>query len=106
MPKIQFDGQEIECEENENLRRVLLRAGAPLYNGAAKTFHCRGIGTCGTCAIEIEGQVSNITDIERWRLGFPPHQRGAGLRLACQCKVRSDLSIKKHPGFWGQNISR
>ncbi len=102
MPTIRFDGREIECPLGANLRMVLLRARLPLYNGAARAIHCRGMGTCGTCAVRIEGEVSDPTRIETLRLGFPPHQRDRGLRLACQCSVLGDLEVTKYPGLWGQ----
>ena len=101
MPKIQIGSSHIPCEQGDNLRRVLLRAGAPVYNTGARLVHCPGLGTCGTCAVEIEGRVSEVTAIEKWRLGFPPHQSDSGLRLACQCRVEGDLLVIKHPGFWG-----
>lgn len=101
MPIIQFDGRQFECERDENLRRVLMRHGAPLYNGVARAIHCRGLGTCGTCALKIEGDVTPTTAVERWRLSFPPHQSGSGLRLACQCRVLGDLSLEKWHGLWG-----
>lgn len=101
MPTIKFGDQEIVCNENDNLRRVLLQAKAPLYNGIAGQIHCRGLGTCGTCAIKVDGDVTEMTKVERWRLGFPPHKRGGGLRLACQCQVKGDLTIEKRSGLWG-----
>ena len=101
MPKISFSGQEIDCEAGANLRRVLLDANLPLYNGIANAIHCRGLGTCGTCAVELEGNVSEPTKVEKWRLGFPPHRSDTGLRLACQCQVLGDLKIEKHGGMWG-----
>ena len=80
----------------------------PLYNGVANLIHCRGMGTCGTCAVKVEGEVSPMTRIERWRLGFPPHRKTAsqknGLRLACQCCVKGDLEIEKFQGLWGHKV--
>ncbi len=105
MPTIVMGDRRIECEQGENLRRVLRRAGWPLYNGAARAIHCRGMGTCGTCALKIEGPVSEPTAVERWRLGFPPHRRSSGLRLACQCRVLGDLRLTKHEGLWGHRTS-
>lgn len=105
MPTITFDDKSIECREGENLRRVLLAEKLPLYNGVAKAIHCRGLGTCGTCAVEIDGDVTEPTSVERWRLGIPPHSKGSGLRLACQCKVLGDLTIKKHGGMWGHKLN-
>ena len=39
---------------------------------------------------------------EERRLGLPPHHRGAGLRLACQCSVLGDLTVTKYEGLFGQ----
>jgi ferredoxin len=101
MPKIIFRGQELECELGANLRQVLMAHGLPLYHPVARVIHCRGLGTCGTCAVKIEGTVSEMTGVERWRLNFPPHHAQSGLRLACQCKVMGDLRLEKWKGLWG-----
>ena len=101
MPSIHFANQTIECDEGDNLRRVLLKHRLPLYNELAPYIHCRGLGTCGTCAVHIEGQVSEKTSVENWRLSFPPHNSESGLRLACQCKVLGNLKITKYEGLWG-----
>lgn len=106
MTKISFAGEIIECVEGANLRKVLISANLPLYNGIGRAIHCRGLGTCGTCAVEIDGPVSERTKIELWRFGFPPHRPDAGLRLACQCKILGDLKIKKHGGLWGNQIQK
>ncbi len=78
-----------------------MQAHAPLYNGISAAIHCRGMGTCGTCAVQIDGNVSEMTSIEKWRLSFPPHRAGSGLRLACQCRVLGDLQLVKFGGLWG-----
>ena len=101
MPFVQIGERVIECRTGENLRRVLLRSDAPLYNGVAAAIHCRGLGTCGTCAVQVEGPLSPMTRVEKWRLSFPPHDVASGLRLACQCRVLGDLSLTKHGGLWG-----
>ncbi len=103
MPTVHFAGKSIECLEGANLRTVLVRARLPLYNGAARALHCRGRGACGTCAVRIEGKVSEPTSAERRRLDFPPHNREKGLRLACQCKVLGDLVVTKYAGLWGHH---
>jgi ferredoxin len=58
------------------------------HNGRAALINCRGLGTCGTCAVEVQGEVEprGWTPQERLRLNFPPHAppRNARLRLACQ----------------------
>ena len=85
-----------------NLRVVLLRARLPLYTRTSRALHCRGHGTCGTCAVRIEGLVTEPTTSERLRLRFPPHTPDSGLRLACQVSVLGDISVTKHAGFFGQ----
>lgn len=110
MPRITFANHTVECAEGENLRVVLMREELPLYNGVAKQIHCRGIGTCGTCAVKLtatdttskeQSLVSPPTRIERARLAFPPHKSARGLRLACQCRVLGDITVTKYPGLWG-----
>ena len=102
MPIVRFAGCEIECPSGANLRVVLLRAQLPLYTRVAKAIHCRGHGNCGTCAVRIEGEVSEPTPAELRRLGLPPHHADAGLRLACQCNVLGDLEVTKYKGMFGQ----
>ena len=101
MPSVRFAGQTIECPQGANLRMVLIRARLPLYTTAARALHCRGHGTCGTCAVRIEGEVSPLTRSEERRLALPPHQPERGLRLACQVRVEGDIEVTKHPGFFG-----
>lgn len=103
MPAITYHCRTWTCAEGANLRAELLRQHMSPYNGAARWVNCRGLGTCGTCAVEVGGTVSPMTAVERWRLGFPPHRAGSGLRLACQCRVLGDVVVRKHPGFWGQH---
>ena len=105
MPKIQFAGASVECLEGANLRNVLLRARLPLYNGPARALHCRGLGSCGTCAVQIAGDVSEPTAMEKVRLRVPPHDRQRGLRLACQVNVLGDLQVTKYAGLFGQGDS-
>lgn len=83
---------------------VLLRARLPLYTVVARALHCRGRGTCGTCAVRVEGPVSEPTPAELRRMRFPPHHPEAGLRLACQCTVLGDLTVTKYSGLWGQHV--
>jgi ferredoxin len=103
MPKICFAGQTIECPPGANLRVVLLRARLPLYTRVARAIHCRGHGTCGTCAVRVEGPVSDPTATELRRLRLPPHDPEAGLRLACQTTVLGDVTVTKYEGLFGQH---
>jgi ferredoxin len=100
MPTITFRGEEIDCEEGAVLRDVLLDAGHSPHNGPT-AVSCHGLGTCGTCAVAIDGDVDAPGRRERWRLDFPPHDADSGLRLACQVRVTDDLTVEKRPGFWG-----
>ena len=102
MPMVTFNNQTITCEAGENLRKVLMKHDAPLYNGKANIINCMGIGSCGTCAVEIEGDLPERNWKENARLSFPPHKKESNRRLACQIKVESDLVLKKYDGFWGQ----
>jgi ferredoxin len=103
MPTIEFEGERIECESGANLRDVLLEAGHSPHNGPT-ALSCHGHGTCGTCAVDIDGDVAEPSGRERRRLSFPPHSSDSGLRLACQVAVTDDLAVTKHEGFWGQHV--
>jgi ferredoxin len=108
MPTVSFHGEEIECEENADLRAVLLDAAeseSP-HNGPTQYLNCGGRAMCGTCAVDVDGDVSDPTAREERRLSLPPHDRDAGLRLACQTRVQGDVDVRKHRGFWGQHVDR
>jgi ferredoxin len=100
MPVVTFEGERIECESGDCLRSVLLEAGHSPHNGPT-ALSCHGLGTCGTCAVEIDGEVAAPTARERARLGVPPHSVERGLRLACRVQVTDDITVTKHDGFWG-----
>jgi ferredoxin len=104
MPVVHFKGEKIECEPGENLRKVLLSHNSSPYNGLSKYINCHGLGSCGTCAVQVKGVINRKTFMERWRLRFPPHREKNGLRLACQVRVWSDLVVSKGEGFWGHRI--
>jgi ferredoxin len=96
------------------LRSILLDNGLSPYNGGANVVNCRGLGTCGTCAVEVQvaeggekAHLGPITIMEKVRLALPPHDgKGLerGMRLACQCTVAPGavITVEKHGGFWGQ----
>lgn len=104
MPTVCVRGHEIECEQGAILRDVLLEAGESPHNGLADTVNCHGMATCGTCAVEVDGEVGDPTPGERRRLSVPPHDPESGLRLACQTRVEGDVDVTKHDGFWGQHV--
>ena len=102
MFKITAQEKTITCNQGENLRLVLLKNNIDLYNGQAKIINCRGIGTCGTCALEIEGLVSEPNWKDKARRSLPPHSLDKNRRLACQTQVQGNLKLTKYDGFWGQ----
>jgi ferredoxin len=102
MPKVTAQGKTFECALGSNLRKVLLDHGVELYNGNAKIINCMGIGTCGTCAVAVEGKVSEPNWKDKARTALPPHSPTSGRRLACQTKVLGDIRVTKYDGFWGQ----
>ncbi|WP_024545348.1 2Fe-2S iron-sulfur cluster-binding protein [Picosynechococcus sp. NKBG15041c] len=102
MPTITYGNQTITCNQGDNLRKVLLANKVALYNGNAKTINCHGFGSCGTCAVEIDGSISSQSWKEKTRLSLPPHNPDKKRRLACQVSVEGDITVKKYDGFWGQ----
>ncbi len=102
MPTIKAQGKVFQCRDGENLRRVLLKNDIAVYNGAASVINCHGLGTCGTCAVHLEGTVAEPNWREQSRLSLPPHSPQKGRRLSCQIQVSGDLEVTKYDGFWGQ----
>ena len=103
---IKFKGNEVECSEGEILKKVLQNKGFNLHNGQSKWLNCKGLGTCGTCAVHVVGNVSAPNSREKWRLNFKPFSNGLeqGFRLACQTKVKGNCEVKKGKGFWGEKL--
>lgn len=102
MPKVIAQGKTFNCAVGSNLRQVLLEHDVELYNGNAKIINCMGIGTCGTCAVQVEGEVSEPNWKDKARRSLPPHSPTSNRRLACQTKVLGDVKVSKFEGFWGQ----
>ena len=102
MPQVTAQGKIFTCETGANLRQALLANGVDLYNGNARIINCMGIGSCGTCAVQIQGEVSGANWKDIGRRSIPPHDRTRDLRLACQTKVLGDITVTKFNRFWGQ----
>jgi ferredoxin len=111
---VEFRNQTINCAEGELLRTALLRNRMTPHNGRARVINCRGLGTCGTCAVQIVGVVAPTerTALERTRLSLPPFTAAAAaLRLSCQVRIAQQangtmLRVIKYDGFWGQHVPR
>jgi len=106
VPTIRFRDREIDCETGAILRDVLLDADCSPHNGRADSINCHGLGSCGTCAVAVEGEVSAPTRRERARMRVPPHDPDSALRLACQTRVEGDVTVEKFGGFWGQHVEK
>jgi len=102
MPTVSAQGKTFQCEPGANLRKVLLANRVDVYNGQARVINCRGIGTCGTCAVQVEGEVSEPNWKDQARRSLPPHDPNRNLRLSCQTEVLGDVKVTKYDGFWGQ----
>jgi ferredoxin len=102
MDRVTAQGKTFECERGSNLRKVLLEHEVELYNGKAKFINCMGLGSCGTCAVAVEGDVTEPTWKDKTRRSLPPHSPTANRRLACQTQILGDVRITKYDGFWGQ----
>ena len=106
--------QNVTIQKGEILRTALMKRGISPHNGNSRLINCRGLGTCGTCAVEVTtpgNDKSGIEPMERnmkekIRLNFPPHgseDQSSNLRLACQIQVQGDILVTKKAGFWGQS---
>lgn len=61
--------------------------------GAALRHDCGGKAQCGTCRVRvISGKLSPVTERERLRLDAVG--AGPGVRLACQARAGTDLSLE------------
>jgi len=103
MPIIKYKEKTIEVAKGANLKKALSTNKLSPHNGKSKFLNCQGFGSCGTCAVEIIGKISSKTEMEKWRLAFPPHKKDQSLRLACQVNIIGDIKIRKHAGFLGRS---
>mmetsp|Transcript_1957 Transcript_1957/g.2194 ORF Transcript_1957/g.2194 Transcript_1957/m.2194 type:complete len:247 (+) Transcript_1957:240-980(+) len=104
---VTYRGVSFETEVGTTMRTAMLENGVSPHNGRSQLINCRGLGTCGTCAVEIRGadvSPSQWTTMEQARLNFPPHSPPGNqrLRLACQVQCMGDLEVIKRDKFWGQ----
>lgn len=50
---VTYRGRRFPVEHGTTLRTALIRAGASPHNGRSTVICCRGLGTCGTCAVAV-----------------------------------------------------
>jgi len=91
MPKVTFsnNGEQDEIEAGAPLKDVTKNNGWPIAYGCED-------GVCGTCIVEVEEGIENLTkmeDQEDQTLDMMMMKEG-NHRLACQCKVNGDVKIK------------
>jgi ferredoxin len=99
---IQIGSLLFRASKGANLRRALIKEKQQVYHPDAIPFHCRGMGTCGTCAVKLVGPQNEMSLTEKWRLSLFPFKQNNGLRLACQAKILGNVTVEKLSGFWGQ----
>jgi ferredoxin len=69
---------ELDLEDGSPIKEVCEEAGVP--------FACEE-GVCGTCVIEVEEGMENLTEFTEEEVDFLGEQECE--RLACQCRIRS-----------------
>ncbi len=80
------EGEPLEVEGGQSLLAALY--GQKIFIPSA----CGGQGTCGECKVRVLEGGGQILPTELQHISKP--QARAGLRLACQVKVRSDLKLE------------
>jgi ferredoxin len=89
MPTIQVEGKgSFECEEGKKLVLVLEDNGVDILH------RCGGNAKCTTCRVEIfEGDAGSMSEAEAALLDAKGLKE-ENIRLSCQIRVHSDLSVK------------
>lgn len=98
MANIKFskENREVIAADGANLRLKAVENGIDLYTLMGKMMNCGGYGQCGTCIVEIEegmDQLSPRTEVEQRRLKKKPDT----YRLACQTLVNGPVTVKTKP---------
>ena len=77
MAKLILNDEEMELEEGAPIKAHCEEAGVP--------FACEE-GVCGTCVVEVEEGMDNLSEFTEEELDFLGEQEEE--RLACQCKLK------------------
>ena len=100
--------QIVKALAGENLRRLLLRRGIPLYDRQTKRFDmpyatgdCSGDGLCGTCLVAVEKGLQSLNDPDNHEKVITKG-RPFSWRAACRTTIGADnrpatLRIATHP---------
>lgn len=101
MPTIKFINEDKTVSVNAGIdvRATAKKEKIQLYDGVYKVLNCRGFGLCGSCVVQIvEGNtpqvVSPVMRCETKHL--TREQINSGYRLACQCHIHGNVSVKTH----------
>ncbi len=91
MPKVTFKntGDEVEVADDASLKEVSKIQGWPIAYGCED-------GVCGTCIVKAESGKENLGEMgetEAQTLDMMCMKDGDH-RLACQCKVKGDVTIE------------
>lgn len=92
MPRVTFqpDSRTVDVKSGERLLAAGWKAGVGIKSV------CGGHGKCGSCVVEIEAAppagLTAMTDEERALL--PAEDAARGMRLACLCDVRDDVTVR------------
>ncbi|MGB3533210.1 MAG: 2Fe-2S iron-sulfur cluster-binding protein [Microcoleaceae cyanobacterium] len=80
--------QTLELEKDALISEHLTVQNSPVL------FGCR-TGICGTCLIEVEGDIPppDVEELEILEIFAPGNQK---VRLACQIKLTNNIKIKKY----------
>ena len=79
MPKLIVNDDEIELAAGDRIKEACEEAGVP--------FACEE-GICGTCVIEIEEGMENLSEFTEEEEDFLGDEGTE--RLACQCRIREN----------------
>ena len=98
MANIKFvkENQEVIAADGANLRLKAIQSGIDIYTFMGKMMNCGGYGQCGTCIVEINEGMENLsprTDVENQKLKKKPQN----YRLACQTLVNGPVSVVTKP---------
>ena len=96
MPKVTVHNSEtgevtsFKAGYGANLRKAAQFKDIDLYKGIWSQLNCRGMGSCGTCLIEVD----NMENVSGHGLIEKFHKVGENQKLACRTKVYGDITIQ------------